>query len=326
MGTEVKISVQELIRENIENLKFPDNPSKLYDPIKYILSLGGKRFRPAFMLHACELFYGNMNEAIKPAIGIELFHNFTLLHDDIMDNAPIRRSKPTVHKKWNRDIAILSGDAMFIKSVQFISCVRNEILKEVLDTFNQAALTVCEGQQMDMDFENKDKVTISEYLKMIEAKTATLIACCLKIGAIIGNASKADTDTIYEFGKNIGIAFQLKDDLLDVYGNTEKFGKQVGGDIIANKKTFLILKALEQADDKQSKELSKWMKNSNADFKTKVSEVRKIYNAIGVKEITEQKINEYFKTAVKYFDKISVDKNRKKVVENLVHSLMDRES
>ena len=317
----------ETLSSKIENaltsIEYTENPKELYEPISYILSLGGKRIRPTLVLLGCEMFDGDIDQAIDPAIGIEMFHNFTLLHDDIMDNAPLRRSKPTVHEKWNTNIAILSGDAMFVKSVQYISKVKNDILKEVLDLFNRSALIVCEGQQYDMNFEDRNDVSIEEYIQMIQAKTATLLACSLKLGAFIGNASDADAQELYNFGINIGIAFQLKDDLLDVYGESGKFGKQVGGDIIANKKTYLLIKALELSQNSISEELNSWLKSKENE--QKVEMITAIYDQLKIKTITENAIDEYYNKAIENLTKISVEESKKEQLKQLTDKLMVRE-
>ena len=232
---------------------------KLYRPIDYVLSMGGKHLRPSLMLMACNIFSEDIAPAIKPAIGIEIFHNFTLLHDDIMDKADSRRGKPTVHKKWEENVAILSGDAMLIKAYQYISTCPEKRLSKILEVFSQTAIEVCEGQQYDMDFEKESLVTEEMYLKMIRLKTAVLLGASLKIGAIIGGANQHEANCLYDFGINIGIAFQLKDDLLDVYGNSKKFGKTIGGDITCNKKTFLLIRTINKANEKEKEELEKWL-------------------------------------------------------------------
>ena len=252
---------QQKIEEGILNLNLPSYPTHLYEPINYILAIGGKRLRPTLVFIGCDLFNGDLNDALKPALAIEVFHNFTLMHDDIMDEAPLRRGKETVHKRWNLPIAILSGDAMFVKAQQLMMHVPDNNLRIILDTFNKTALEVCEGQQMDMDFESMKIVTIPNYIQMIRLKTAVLLGCSLKIGALIAGANELQANTIYNIGLNLGIAFQLQDDILDVYGDPNKFGKQVGGDIIANKKTFLLLKALELAslNPYKKEELNTWL-------------------------------------------------------------------
>src|SRR6202012_116375 len=280
--------LQALISNSVDELKFPEYPGQLYEPISYILSLGGKRMRPALLLMACELFGGDVNKAISPALAIEVFHNFTLMHDDIMDNAPIRRGKTPVHERWNKNVAILSGDVMLIEGYKLMMQVDNSILRHVMDIFNETAVGVCEGQQLDMEFETRNNVSIDEYINMIRLKTAVVLGGALKIGAIIGGASANDADLIHTFGEQLGIAFQLQDDILDVYGNPEKFGKLVGGDIISNKKTYLLLKALELADSRQSTELNKWLTNSNTDPKDKVTAVTELYNQLQIRHYAEE--------------------------------------
>ena len=240
--------LSDLIHQSVNKLQFPVSPKGLYDPIRYMLSLGGKRMRPVLTLMACDAFNGDVERAISPALGLEVFHNFTLLHDDIMDNAPLRRSKPTVHEKWNSNIAILAGDAMFVQSCQLVMDTPSSVVKEVMEVFTKTALEVCEGQQYDMDFESMNEVSIEEYIDMIRLKTAVLLGASLKIGALIGNADSEAASHLYDFGVNLGIAFQLQDDILDVYGDASFFGKQVGGDILANKKTYLLITALNKAN------------------------------------------------------------------------------
>src|ERR1700761_9383330 len=244
--------LQAIISDAVKKLAFPEYPAALYEPISYILSIGGKRMRPALLLMACDLFGGDVDDALAPALAIEVFHNFTLMHDDIMDNAPLRRGRTTVHERWNKNVAILSGDVMLIEGYKLMMQVKDHLLRQILDIFNNTAVDVCEGQQIDMEFEQRNDVTIKEYINMIRLKTAVVLGGALKIGALLGGASTKDANLLADFGVNLGLAFQLQDDILDVYGNPEKFGKQVGGDIIANKKTYLLLKALELADETQS--------------------------------------------------------------------------
>ena len=238
---------RELVESELAKLKLDGRPARLYEPIRYMLSLGGKRLRPVLLLMTNELFNGRIEEVINPALGIEVFHNFTLLHDDIMDKAPLRRSMETVHSKWNSDIAILSGDTMFVQSCMLMMKTNMDCMEDIMQVFFKTAIEVCEGQQSDMDFESMNDVSIDDYLHMISQKTAALIACSAFIGARCAGAEKKDADLMYDFGKNLGLAFQLHDDILDVYGEKDKFGKQVGGDIISNKKTFLLLSALNEA-------------------------------------------------------------------------------
>src|ERR1700759_413091 len=251
--------LQDIIGNAVKELNYPEYPAQLYEPISYILSLGGKRMRPALLLMACDLFGGDVDAAIPPALAIEVFHNFTLMHDDIMDNAPIRRGHATVHTKWNQNVGILSGDVMLVQGYKLMMQVPDHLLRPILDIFNVTAIGVCEGQQLDMEFEELTNVSIDEYLNMIKLKTAVVLGGALKIGALIGGADTKDADLLSDFGVNLGIAFQLQDDILDVYGDPEKFGKQVGGDIISNKKTYLLLKSLELANKQQSSELHNWL-------------------------------------------------------------------
>ena len=322
---------QHTINEEIEKLsaELSIPPAELYEPIRYMLSLGGKRIRPLFVLMACDLFGGKTENAISSALALELFHNFTLMHDDIMDNAPLRRNKPTVHSKWNNSIAILSGDVMMVKAYQLLS--KSKMCDTILPIFNEMAVKVCEGQQWDMNYEQLHKISIPQYLKMIELKTAVLIAACMKIGALVGGAKEEDPNHLYEFGKNTGIAFQLQDDLLDVYGEEEKFGKQKGGDIIANKKTFLLLKASDIASSNPylNEELGQWMSvktSTEKDSLEKVKAVTKIYDFVNIKKITEEEINSYHQKAVAALEKISVPVEKKQQLINFTSGLLKREA
>ncbi|MES2837330.1 MAG: polyprenyl synthetase family protein [Bacteroidota bacterium] len=300
-------------------------PIELYEPIQYTLQLGGKRIRPVLVLLGCEMFGGNVKHAVPAALGIELFHNFTLLHDDIMDNAPLRRGKETVHEKWNSNIAILSGDTMFVKACQQFLLANTTNTKQVLDCFFQTAVEVCEGQQLDMNFETQSHVKIDDYIEMIRLKTAVLLGGALKIGAYIGNASEENANWIYHFGMHIGIAFQLQDDILDVFGDAEKVGKQVGGDIISNKKTFLLLKAIELCNAEQSKELNNWINKKEFNAKEKVTSVTNIYNELNVRELAEQEMNNHFEIALNYLKLVNVSTENKYELDRLAHKLMERE-
>jgi len=317
--------LQELINKEISNQKIGREPYTLYDPINYTLESGGKRIRPALVLLACNLFSDNIHQAIRPAIGLEIFHNFTLLHDDIMDHADIRRGNPTVHKKWNENTAILSGDAMFIKAYDYFLGCESPNFREILKVFNQTALEVCEGQQYDMEFEEREFVSVEEYLRMIELKTSVLLAGALKIGALIGGADEKNADLLYEFGRNIGLAFQLQDDYLDVYGDVEVFGKQIGGDIAANKKTFMLINALQLAKGSDLKELKDLLAN-NIEKEDKVISVTKIYNDLKVKDLAQKEINAYTDKALEYLDQVSVDISNKNELKNLAEKLINRAS
>ena len=313
------LELYELIETEIKNIEYPRNPKNLYKPIEYVLSIGGKRIRPILLLLSHQLFKEDISDSVKPSIAIEIFHNFTLLHDDIMDNASLRRGKETVHQKWNNNTAILSGDTMLVQSFKILSCVKLEYLSRVITVFNKAAEEVCEGQQLDMDFENRDDVSISQYLKMIEYKTAVLLAASLKIGAIIGGASKEDCLNMYEFGLNMGIVFQLKDDLLDTYGDPQSFGKKLGGDILSNKKTFLMLKSLQISKEKLNHNLKDLYSSNEED---KLVEVIEIFNKLNIQKHTSDLITFYYTKAMKHLDLVK-SKNKKPLM-NFVKQLEDR--
>lgn len=319
---------QNKIEEGLKSFcdELPKNPEELYQPISYTLSLGGKRIRPLLVLMGCDLFDGQIEKALPAALAIEVFHNFTLLHDDLMDLAPLRRNQPTVYKKWNNNIAILAGDAMFVKSYELIARCHTDKLAEILNVFSATALGVCEGQQYDMNYESTTAVSIEEYIKMIELKTAVLLAGGLKIGAIIGESGEKNANNIYEFGRNIGIAFQLQDDLLDVYGDPGKFGKQIGGDIISNKKTFLLLKALELANTEQREMLLAPVNKDNLTAEKKITNVTSIYNELKIKEYTEREMQLFFEKGLGYFNDIDADKSKKQKIEFLIENLMKREN
>jgi geranylgeranyl diphosphate synthase type II len=317
--------LQALISEAVDKLAFPEHPAELYEPIGYILALGGKRLRPALLLMACDLFGGDVENAIEPALAIEVFHNFTLMHDDIMDNAPLRRGKTTVHEKWNTNIAILSGDAMMVESNKLMMKVPDAILRRVLSVFNETAIGVCEGQQIDMSFEQQNNVSIDEYLNMIRLKTAVLLGGSLKIGAIIGGAVLNDAQLLYDFGVNLGIAFQLQDDILDVYGDPDKFGKQVGGDIISNKKTYLLIKALEMAKGTQTNELNNWLNQQQYDAAEKVKAVTNIYNQLHIRQFAEEAMHSYAEQAFKALDSINLPEERRQYLRLFADNLLVRE-
>ena len=318
--------IQEKIEREIGQLEFDCPPKSLYEPITYILSLGGKRIRPALVLMAYNLYREDVEKAIRPAIGLEVFHNFTLLHDDLMDQADKRRNKPTVHKVWNANTAILSGDAMLIAAYQLIGETAPEHLKEVLDLFTRTALEICGGQQYDMEFESRMDVSEEEYLEMIRLKTAVLLACSLKTGAILGGASQEDAENLYRFGINIGLAFQLQDDLLDVYGDTKTFGKNIGGDILCNKKTFLLINALRRAEGEQKVQLEHWIARKDFDAAEKIAAVTNIYNVLGLKELSEAKMQTYYAEGMKNLAALSVSEERLAVLKEVTSRLMFRQS
>ena len=319
MQTLSQLSV--IIEAELGKIVYPETPQKLYQPIDYVMGLGGKRMRPILLLMAHQLFDENIEKAISPALGIEIFHNFTLLHDDIMDNAPIRRGKQTVHEKWNKNVAILSGDTMLVQAYQLLSNVDKSIVKELITVFSKAATEVCEGQQWDMDFEIQKEVTLQEYLKMIEYKTAVLLAVSLQIGGITAGASKENQNNLYHFGLNMGIAFQLKDDLLDAFGNPDEFGKQIGGDIIANKKTFLYLKALQLANDKQKERLVNYFKTQEQ-TEQKVMGVKTIFTDLDIPKHTKDMMKAYYTKAMKHLE--AIDSDNKAPLIAFSEKLMDR--
>ena len=319
-------SIQELsalISDELGRIEYPKTPSLLYEPIDYILALGGKRMRPILVLMAYQLFDKNIEKAISPALAFEVFHNFTLLHDDIMDNAPLRRGKQTVHEKWNNNVAILSGDAMLVQAYQLIAEVDNMIVKQVLEVFSKAAIEVCEGQQWDMDFETQSDVSIFNYLKMIEYKTAVLFGAALQIGGITAGASREEQSHLYAFGRDLGIAFQLKDDLLDAFGDAETFGKQVGGDIMANKKTYLYIKALELADGTQRINLEQYF-STNDTSQLKVDGVKSIFSNLEIPKLTTNLIREYHARAMENL--AAINSENKEPLLAFSALLMDRVS
>lgn len=315
----------EKINRHISELKFTRQPEGLYDPVSYVLSLGGKRIRPLLMLMAYNLYKEDVEQIFSPATGIEVYHNYTLLHDDLMDKAEMRRGKSTVHKVWNENAAILSGDAMLVLAYQFMVACPSASLKEVLDLFSMTALEICEGQQMDMEFESRKDVSEAEYLEMIRLKTSVLLACSLKIGAVLAGASQEDADRLYDFGINLGVAFQLKDDLLDVYGNPEVFGKNIGGDILCNKKTYLLIKAFERADEQQRRALSFWIDADTYVPEKKITAVTALYDEIGVKNLCESLMEEYTFRARAALLSVAVSDERKQALKELMEQLMFRE-
>lgn len=318
--------LKKLVNKAILNLSYNEEAEKLNDPVKYILSIGGKRLRPVLALMACNLFSDKIDDAIIPATGLEVFHNFTLVHDDIMDHAPVRRNLPTVHSKWNLNQAVLSGDVMvFIANECFLQTLARYLLK-VFKVFNKAAIDVCVGQQLDIDFEKAAIVTLDEYMRMIELKTAALLAASAKIGSIIGGADDKDSDLLYEFGRNLGLAFQIQDDLLDVYGDIKVFGKIMGGDIISNKKTFMLVKALEIASNEQIKQLHEQFGLKEFDPETKVKKVTEIYDQLNIKNISENLANEYINTGFSLLGKIGITNERKTELVNIGNSLIGRDN
>lgn len=313
-----------IVNDSIGRLPFDRKPQSLYEPIKYVLSLGGKRMRPVLMLLAYNLFKDDPQSILSQACGLETYHNYTLLHDDLMDNADLRRGHETVHKKWNANTAILSGDSMLVFAYRLMSDCRADKLKEVLDIFTETALEIGEGQQYDMDFEQRMDVSEDEYIEMIRLKTSVLLACALKIGAVLGGASESDADSLYRFGEKIGLAFQLQDDFLDVYGDTKVFGKAIGGDIVSNKKTYMLINAFLRADEAQREELTRWVEVRDFDEQEKIAAVTDLYNRIGIDRLAEQKINQYFEEGLACLKAVGVDEERKQCLTDYVYKLMKR--
>lgn len=313
-----------LIEQRIAALSFAGNPRELYDPLEYMLSLGGKRLRPVLVMMANDMFAGNPEGIVPAALAVEVFHNFTLVHDDIMDKADIRRGKPTVHKKWSETVGILSGDLMMIKATQLLCEAETNRLRELLEVFNATAVEVCEGQQIDMNFETRLDVSVDEYIHMITLKTAVLLGGALKIGALVANASEEDANNVYDFGKNIGIAFQIQDDVLDSFGEGDKVGKKIGGDIAANKKTLLLIKAFELADADTREKLNRLIRLSNEN--EKIEGVLAIYEQLQVKEIADGLKADYLKKAFTALARVSVEDSKKEMLKATAIDLMERMS
>lgn len=314
----------EIVQQYFAAEHFTGTPAHLYEPIDYTLSQGGKRIRPVLLLAAADMLGADLEEARYAAIGLETFHNFTLLHDDLMDQSPMRRGKPTVYRKWDENTAVLSGDAMNILAWRYFLRKPHPQLLAILRTFEQTSMEICEGQQYDMDFEQRTDVRLDEYMEMIRLKTAVLLGCALKIGALYANAGPDDTQHLYQFGINLGLAFQLRDDLLDTYGDPATFGKETGTDIRDNKKTFLLLSALEKADPSRCQRLLALCSTRPEAAEAKVKEVTEIYNSLGIKEITEQKITCLHQEALQHLQACSVPDERKKTLQNIAQTLLNR--
>jgi geranylgeranyl diphosphate synthase type II len=308
----------------IEQLPYNRKPTNLYDPVRYVLSMGGKRIRPTLMLLAYNLYKDDPDRILTQAVALETYHNYTLLHDDLMDNADLRRGKETVHKKWNANQAVLSGDSMLVLAYQYMIVGLDERLKDVLNLFTETALEIGEGQQYDIDFETRNDVSEDEYIEMIRLKTSVLLACALKIGAILGGASESDANNLYKFGEQIGLAFQLQDDYLDVYGDEKVFGKAIGGDITSNKKTYMLINAFNRANDKQRAELHQWVDAKRFNREEKVKAMTNLYNQIGVDKLAQQKIQYYFKESKHYLDTVSVAEERKRELSAYAEAMMKR--
>ena len=315
--------ILQFVNERISN-RPQQKPSGLYAPISYVLSLGGKRIRPVLMLLAYSLYKDDPLSIIEQAIGLETYHNFTLLHDDVMDNAPMRRGQPTVHERWDANTAILSGDTMLVTAYQHIARCPSDKLPEVIDLFTKTALEIDEGQQYDVEFESRDDVTEAEYIEMIRLKTSVLLACALKMGALLAGASEQDARLLYRFGENIGLAFQLQDDYLDVYGDPATFGERIGGDILSNKKTYMLINALLKADDTQRRELDRWIHAEQYDPEEKIAAVTRLYNEMGIDLLAQEKINHYFDQGKTFLDAVSVGEERKQELRAYVARMMKR--
>lgn len=317
--------VLSITNQEIEQINWSKEPKGLYEPIGYILSLGGKRLRPVITMMTCNLYSDDIAPSLKPALGVEIFHNFTLLHDDIMDRADVRRGKPTVHKKWSDNTAILSGDVMQIEAYKWVAETPEKYLKKVLNIFSQTAAEICEGQQLDMEFEKRNDVSIDEYIEMIRLKTAVLIACGCQMGAIIGGADDEDAQNLYDFGKWVGLAFQLKDDLLDVYGDEANFGKKIGGDILCNKKTFLLINALQLATGEDARLLEFWLLNNAKHLREeKIEQITAIYNRLKIRELCENKMQEFLNKGIESLKKVKASETKKAELYTLANKLMER--
>ena len=317
--------ILKLVNDYLVQLPYDRRPASLYEPIRYVLSMGGKRIRPVLMLLSYNLFKEDPETILMPACALETYHNYTLLHDDLMDNADLRRGHETVHKKWNANTAILSGDSMLVLAYQRMQQCSSDKMAEVLALFTETALEIGEGQEYDMAFEHRDDVSEEEYIEMIRLKTSVLLACALKIGAILAGASKEDADNLYRFGEQIGLAFQLQDDFLDVYGDTRVFGKAIGGDITSNKKTFMLINALNHANEEQRRQLESWIGATEFDRDEKVAAVTRLYNEIGIDRMAQDKIAYYFEQSRKYLQAVSVDESRKAELAAYAQRMMNRQ-
>ncbi len=313
------------VNNALEALPYDRRPQSLYEPVKYVLSLGGKRIRPVLMLLGYNMYKEQPQDIMMQALAIETYHNYTLLHDDLMDNADLRRGHQTVHRRWDANTAILSGDSMLVLAYQRIQACDARHLPQVMDLFTETALEIGEGQQYDMDFETRNDVTEDEYIEMIRLKTSVLLACALKIGAILGDAPAADADLLYKFGEQIGLAFQLQDDLLDVYGDEKVFGKAIGGDITSNKKTYMLINAVNRANPVQRKELMGWINAKTFNRQEKIAAVTRLYDEIGIRQLCEKKINFFFEESKKYLEKVGVPNERKEQLRRYTNEMMHRD-
>ena len=317
--------ILKLVNDYLAQLPYNREPQSLYEPIKYVLSMGGKRVRPVLMLLAYNMYKENPENILSSACALETYHNYTLLHDDLMDNADLRRGHETVHRKWDANTAILSGDSMLVLAYERMAQCPKEKLSEVLHLFTETALEIGEGQQYDMEFENRTDVTEAEYIEMIRLKTSVLLACAVKMGAILADASAEDADNLYKFGEQIGLAFQLQDDFLDVYGDPAVFGKAIGGDITSNKKTFMLINAFNHAAAEQREELTRWITAEQFDAAEKIAAVTRLYNEIGIDRMAKEKIEYYFAQSTQYLARVNVPEERKQELIAYTHDMMKRE-
>ncbi len=317
--------ILKLVNDYLAQLPYDREPQSLYEPIKYVLSMGGKRVRPVLMLLAYNMYKENPESVLSSACALETYHNYTLLHDDLMDNADLRRGHETVHRKWDANTAILSGDSMLVLAYERMAQCPKEKLAEVLHLFTETALEIGEGQQYDMEFENRTDVTEAEYIEMIRLKTSVLLACAVKMGAILADASAEDADNLYKFGEQIGLAFQLQDDFLDVYGDSAVFGKAIGGDITSNKKTFMLINAFNHATAEQREELTRWITAEQFDAAEKIAAVTRLYNEIGIDRMAKEKIEYYFAQSTQYLARVNVPEERKQELIAYTHDMMKRE-
>lgn len=314
-----------MVEQALQALPYERKPKRLYEPVQYELSLGGKRIRPVLMLMGYNLYHEDPSPIMMQALGLETYHNYTLLHDDLMDRAEIRRGKPCVHKVWDDNTAILSGDAMLVLAYQYMSQCDEAHLPSVIRLFTETALEIGEGQQYDMDFETRMDVTEDEYIEMIRLKTSVLLACALKIGAILADAPASDADALYDFGESIGLAFQLQDDYLDVYGDEKVFGKRIGGDILCNKKTYMLINAFLRADERQRAELNDWVSRTSYDEAEKIAAVTRLYNEMNIAQLAQQKMDFYHQKALQALERVSVSEEKKAVLRTLAEQLMKRQ-
>ena len=317
--------IQDSFESYLQSLDYSRNPDNLYAPIRYVLSLGGKRIRPTLLLMAYNMYADDIERVFMTAAGMEIFHNFTLLHDDLMDRADLRRGNPTVHKKWNENTAILSGDGMLVLAYRYLSGTDSKYKDQILDIATETFTGIMEGQQFDMEFETRDDVTESEYIEMIRLKTSVLLAACVKTGAVLGGATADDAALLYDFGEKLGLAFQLQDDLLDVYGDSKVFGKKIGGDILCNQKTYLYINAYLLADADQKAKLDRWAEYDGPDEQSKIAGVTGIYNEVGVRRLSEKLIDDLFGQAIEKLDRVSIESERKLLLKEYAKSLMNRE-